>query len=143
MLVTIRGVYKWARKRRDYEGDNPTLGIDREEVGERDRVLRMAELRAVWQASVGLGDYGAILRILMLTGQRRAEIGSLTWWEIVEGHTGWQIELPKERVKNRLAHIIPMSALVRAQLPERRPGYPNLFGSRKVWGSTAGAWAAS
>ena len=56
---------------------NPVVGTNKavEEIS-RDRVLSDEELRLIWSCA-GEGDYGAILRLLILTGQRRnARAGS-------------------------------------------------------------------
>jgi integrase len=59
---------------------------------------------SVWQVS-GDGEYGAIVKLLMQTGQRRLEIGDLGWFEIdLEKR---QIELPAERTKAARPHTIP------------------------------------
>ena len=99
------------------------------------------ELRALWWATQDLHHYGAILRILMLTGQRPGEISRLRWSEIVLTTDGfWQIELPRERVKNRRPHVIPLSPLAYSQLPPARgPAYPNVFG--RVRGGQWDGWA--
>jgi integrase len=74
--------------------------------GARSRVLTDAELRDIWHA-VGDDRYGAIVKLLMLTGARRDEIASLTWPEIdVDGAL---VVLPPERTKNRRTHEIPLA----------------------------------
>jgi integrase len=70
----------------------------------RDRVLSNTELRAIWRAC-GDDDHGSIVRLLLLTGQRAAEIGSLRFDEI---HSN-QIILPSTRTKNKRSHVIPLS----------------------------------
>jgi integrase len=86
---------------------NPVTGTNRpgEEVS-RDRVLSDAELRAIW-LNVGEGHYGAIVKLLMLTGQRRDEIGAMRWSELDLDKALWTI--PKERTKNGLEHDVPLS----------------------------------
>ena len=79
----------------------------RSQKGARDRVLSEAELVEVWRASGSAGEYGAIVRLLLLTGQRRAEIGDLAWHEI--DFERRHIDLPPERTKNNRAHIVPLS----------------------------------
>ena len=80
------------------------------ESGPRDRVLSDNELRQIWNACAGLGQYGEIVKLLMLTGARRDEIGALRWSEVdLEGAT---IILPPDRVKNRRQHEIPVSGAV-------------------------------
>lgn len=73
----------------------------------RDRVLTDKELAAIW-SGLEDDDFGCIVRLLALTGQRRSEIGSLRWSEI--DLNAKLISLPKDRTKNELAHDIPLSA---------------------------------
>jgi integrase len=106
----------------------------------RDRILTDQELRAVWQAAGQLGVYGSLVRLLILTGQRRGEISGLTWAEIDLDKR--LISLPRERVKNDRAHEVPLSqqavALIEA-LPRNseqyalslRGGLMNGFGKLK------------
>ena len=66
---------------------NPVQGTDKAHEVDRTRVLSDAELAEVWQATPtvpsrsGNGDFGDIVRLLLLTGQRREEIGGLRWSE--------------------------------------------------------------
>jgi integrase len=70
----------------------------------RDRVLSGAELKTIWGACLD-DDYAAVLKLLILTGQRANEIALLRCEEIADN----QIELPGERTKNGRAHIVPLS----------------------------------
>src|SRR5262249_44294546 len=47
----------------------------------RDRVLSETELKTLWQ-SLGEDEFSDIVRLLVLTAQRRTEIGGLKWSEI-------------------------------------------------------------
>jgi integrase len=60
----------------------------------------------VWHACAH-DDYGRILRLLILTGQRKSEIGNLSWSEI--DFERLQIELPGSRTKNKRSHLVPLS----------------------------------
>ena len=72
----------------------------------RDRVLSDSELAAVWTGTEKLGwPFGPIVKLLILTGARRNEIGRLRWSEI----EGDAIKLAGERTKNREEHIIPLA----------------------------------
>jgi integrase len=92
------------------------------------------EIRTVWNACDD-SDYGRIVRLLILTGCRREEIGGLRWSEIdMENCT---ITLPAERCKNGREHIVPLSGMaldVLKSIP-RREGF--VFGTRgggfKIW----------
>ena len=78
----------------------------------RDRVLTDDELVKIWRACDELGAYGQAIRLLILTGARREEIGKLRWDEIADG----AVELKGERTKNGDPRIIPLSALARELL---------------------------
>jgi integrase len=86
---------------------NPVIGTNKKiENDPRERSLSDAETAAIWLACPD-SDYGRIVRLLLLTGCRRDEIGSLRWSEIdFESRT---ITLAKERTKNGQAHSVPLS----------------------------------
>jgi integrase len=86
---------------------NPVAGTNKqEENGERKRALSDAEAAAVWLATPD-NDYGRIVQLILLTGCRRDEIGSLQWGEIdLKDRT---ITLPGERTKNKQTHVVPLS----------------------------------
>ena len=86
---------------------NPVAGTNvRDENDPRERSLSDMEAAAVWLAAPD-GDYGWILKLILLTGCRRAEIGDLKWSEIdFEART---ITLPRERTKNHQQHTLPLS----------------------------------
>ena len=72
----------------------------------RDRVLGDAELIAVWNAAGKIGwPFGDAVRLLILTGARREEIGQLKWSEI----KGDLIALEAARTKNAVPQTIPLS----------------------------------
>lgn len=74
----------------------------------RDRVLSDDELRAILQACDRLNEpFGALIRLLALTAQRRDEVGQMTWREVDLNARIWTI--PKERAKNGIAHDVPLS----------------------------------
>ncbi len=108
---------------------NPIVGTNKatEEIS-RDRVLSDDELRLVW-LHAGAGEYGAIVRLLALTGQRREEVGGMLWAELDLDAGLWTIGAP--RTKNKRPHEVPLSpaavAILRA-LP-RREGREYVFGA--------------
>ena len=71
---------------------NPVIGTNKaaEEVS-RDRVLSDDDLRLVWSYA-GEGDYGVIIRLLILTGQRREEVAAMRWSELDFDKRLWRIE---------------------------------------------------
>ena len=86
------------------------------------------ELVAIWDA-LGTTNYGDIVRLLALTGQRRDEIGGLRWSEVNLDKA--VISLPSERTKNGKPHDIPLSAAALDILKNR----PRLAGREYVFGA--------
>jgi integrase len=86
---------------------SPAAWTERREETTRRRLLTDDEVREIW-AALRDDAYGDILRLLILTGARREEIGALRWLEIDLDHG--LISLPSERVKSHRAHEIVLSA---------------------------------
>ncbi len=108
-----RACYHWAVKRGSLSA-NPFRDLPLEPVTKRERVLTDDEVRAVWQATGGAGPFNAIVRTLLLTGQRREEVASMTWDEVSPDLSTWTI--PASRAKNGAAHIVPLSPEAQAIL---------------------------
>jgi integrase len=135
--VMLSGLYGWAIER-GYCDINQTSNISaRAENGPRTRVLSEAELIEVCRVCRD-DDYGRLVRLLILTGQRRRELGDLAWSEVQLQKR--YIDLPAERTKNGRPHLVPLSAQALALLPERREGRELVFGRGE--GGFSG-WAAA
>jgi integrase len=112
--------------------NDPAAGID-----PRDRVLSDHELAAVWRACED-DDFGRIVKLLILTGCRREEIGGLKWSEI-DLDTGI-MTIPGTRTKNHREHSLnlpPMAIDILRSAPERA-GREFVFGNR---GGSFSAWS--
>jgi integrase len=107
-LLRYSKFFNWCREKR-LIASNPTEGVGRPPPGaSRERVLSDNELRWLWRAAGDLGyPFGCALRLLILSGQRRGEVGGMTWTELSEDRTTWT--LPASRAKNGRAHVIPLS----------------------------------
>jgi integrase len=104
--ASLSAFFSWAMREGLAEA-NPVIGTNRAATnGARDRVLSDSELRSIW-AALGDNDYGNIVRLLALTGQRRDEIGGLRWHEVNLDKA--VISLPADRTKNSRPHDIPLS----------------------------------
>jgi integrase len=111
--TSLSTFYSWAIQRGHAEL-NPVMGTARHDEKSRERVLTPSELRLVWNAA-GEDDYGAIIKLLALTGQRESEIGDLCRSEIHEK----LIILPSERTKNKRPHVVPLSPLALQTIPKQ------------------------
>lgn len=122
---SLSAMWVWGLRSGTVEGENPVANVPRPgSEAPRERVLTDAELMLVWTATASDHDHDRIVRLLMLTGARRDEVGSLEWDEI-EGPL-WV--LPRTRSKNGLAHEVPLSPLALAQLQVKRDGRTLVFG---------------
>jgi integrase len=127
--AALNALYSWAIAE-GLTDVNPVVGT-RKPVDEvaRDRVLTDAELVVVWNEA-GDGDFGAIVRLLILTGQRREEVAAMTWDEVGLDAATWRIA--GDRTKNARAHEVPLSSLALEILRMReRSGRALIFGSRE------------
>jgi integrase len=82
-LASVRAMLAWAVDRGIIEA-SPAAGVRAPgaEVA-RDRVLAPGELADVWKACDGLGwPFGPIVRLLILTAQRRDEVARMAWSDL-------------------------------------------------------------
>jgi integrase len=97
---------------------NPVQGTAKVDEGaSRERVLSQEELLKLWR-NLGEDKFSDIVRLLLLTGQRRGEISALAWSEVdlAKGI----IILPPARTKNKRQHELPLSRQALAII-ERQP----------------------
>jgi integrase len=130
----LTSLFNWAADR-GHVPASPLAGMRRPELAytARERVLSMDELTRVW-AAAGEAAYpfGDMVRLIMLTGQRRSEIAEMERrWIDAERQA---VEIPAARYKTKRAHVFPLSApawkLVKA--------LPNWNGGDCVFSTTGG-----
>ena len=109
-VAWLRRLCTWAIERGLID-TNPCTGIKPPAAeNSRDRILSDAELKAVWQAADTLEwPYAAFIKLLILSGARRAEVAQMRWREIDLDNRLWII--PKDRCKNKNEHQIPLPEL--------------------------------
>jgi integrase len=130
--AALSAFFAWAI-REGLAETNPVIGTNKAtdpEDTKRDRVLSHNELRTIWR-NLGEGHFADIVRLLMLTGQRREEISDLRWSEI--DFSKRVISLPASRTKNKRAHDIPLSKTALAILSRQ----PRMAGREFVFGEGA------
>jgi integrase len=128
--ATLMALYSWAIKRGEIEV-NPVIGtaIPDEHVKPRERVLTETELVKIWRACND-DAYGRIIRLLILCGSRRAEVGDLKWNELYPDEGVWR--LPPERSKSGRGLVLPLASeawAILGTVPRWRDG-DFLFGRR-------------
>jgi integrase len=114
-------LFRWAEQRGDIT-TSPVGALPKPPApASRDRVLSDTELLAAWRASETLAaPFGAFVRLLVLTGQRRSEVAGMGWQELDRSTATWL--LPAERAKNGIAHSVPLSAPAVAELDQLAGG---------------------
>jgi integrase len=81
----------------------------------RERVLSILEVQEIWDATYSMGGlWGPILRLMLLTCQRRGEIFNLRWEEVDIEKS--RITKPGSRTKNGKPHITHLSPPALAEL---------------------------
>jgi integrase len=136
--AALNGFFMWSL-RRGLCNENPVLKTEEPKAeAESTRALSSDELRQVWTACHD-SDYGRIVRLLILTGCRREEIGGLRWSEFNDLDAGI-VTIPGERTKNHKPLTLPLPAMameIIRSIPQR-DGIDHLFGAQgggfKTWG---------
>jgi integrase len=104
--ATLSAMFSWAM-REGIVDQNPVAATNKAiDEDPCDRVLTDAELAAIWTACRD-DDYGRIVRILMLTGQRREEVGGMLWSELDLKGGLWTMQ--GSRTKNGKRHGVPLT----------------------------------
>src|SRR5262249_9760312 len=104
----LSSMFAWAMGQGLVES-NPVVGTNKlKSPPSRTRVLDDAELAAVYRAA-GDDDFGRIVKLLILSAQRRSEVGAMCEPELDATHRTWTI--PAQRAKNNREHILPLPAL--------------------------------
>ena len=112
VLASLSGFFAWAIGRGQLD-INPVLAVPKNSEEARERVLSDAEIRTIWSGTSSGSDYDRIIRVLLLTGTRRSEVGSMCWEELSKDL--WTI--PAIRMKNSEDHEVWLTELALAQLP--------------------------
>lgn len=127
--ASVSGMYSWGMKAGLVAANPVAATFVPTEEKPRERVLSDNELVLVWRCTGGPVDHDRIVRLLILTGARRAEIAGINWQELTttaDGAVLWA--LPSERSKNGLPHMLRLPPLAVDQIPSRREGRDGLFG---------------
>jgi integrase len=107
-LSAVKQLFLWAVDR-DLIEASPAATVKKPTKEEpRGRNLTDEEIRALWAVCDLIGwPFGRIIQLLMLTGQRRGEIGDLAWKEIDRDNR--VILIPASRYKTGIDHALPLS----------------------------------
>ena len=107
-LARLRALFNWAIEK-DRVAVSPVarMKLPTQEHA-RDRVLSDDELRWLWRACDQAGwPFGPLVKLLLLTAQRRDEVAGMEWSEIDLLKRVWT--LPRHKAKNDRVHEVQLS----------------------------------
>ncbi len=130
VLAIVRAIATWHAGRVDDYVSPVVRGMRRidTKARARTRVLDDDELRHVWKQAETAGAFGAMIRLLLLTAQRREKVASMKWADIVDGV--WTIATVEREKGNAGAILLPPQALSIIEAQPRLSGNPYVFAGR-------------
>jgi integrase len=130
-LAWLRKAFNWYAGKDDKFNSPIVKGMARTKPRERarTRVLSDDEIRIIWPLLAEAGTFGAMLKTLLLTAQRRDEVATMIWKEIDKDGI-WTV--PAERYKTKRPNHVPLSraALAIIEGQSRAEGCDYIFPSR-------------
>ena len=131
VLAVVRGIMNWYASRADDYVSPITRGMRRTDPKsrKRGRILEDDEIRLVWTVAEGNGTFGAILRLALLTAQRREKTATMKWSDVtVDGE--WCIPFEDREKGSGGALVLPEAALAIIREQKRIGNNPHVFAGR-------------
>lgn len=109
VLAAIRKMFNWAVSRGLIVVSPIVRDMAREGEVARDRFLSPDEIRAVWRAAEKQGGpFGSVVRMLLVTGQRRGEVRDMKWDALdIQNERIWT--LTPDDTKAKRQHLVPLT----------------------------------
>jgi integrase len=133
VFAQLRTLMGWWETRTDDYRPPLTRGMRKQQAHEqrRERILDDAEIRALWHVTGELpayGGFGTMVRLLLLTAQRREKLVQMRWSDLKDGT--WQISRePREKFNAGSLKLPPLALELIATLP-KVDGNPHVFAGR-------------
>jgi integrase len=132
LYYDLKGFYNWVVREGHIEKSPMMLLVAPTKVKAREKVLSIDELKRIWRATENHHNcFNVIVRLLILTAQRRGEVAGSELSEFDSVTKLWTI--PARRTKSSRMHRVPMSDLALSILDKwvtyKKPIGPTLFPS--------------
>lgn len=128
VLATLRSIMVWFQSRNENYTTPIVQGMKRSEASSRERILTDGEIRQLWSVTGGY-PFGALVRMLLLTAQRRTKVATMKWDDISEGV--WIIRAePREKGNAGSIKLSDMALDIINSQP-RLFGNPHVFAGRR------------
>ena len=131
VLNVVRSIGNWYAARHDDYTPPIVRGMRRQSSHHqaRARILDDAELRAIWRAAESNGTFGGIIRIALLTAQRRTNVAAMKWTELsIDGE--WTIAKEAREKDTGGTLVLPKAAIAIVQTQPRLGDNPFVFAGR-------------
>ena len=126
--------------RNEFVDANPVTRVRApKKLAARERVLEDHELQAIWNACGKLGRYGTLVRLLMVTGQRKGQFAALCedWVDFKHKRFSW----PGQAMKAGQPHVLPFSTLSEYLVRSATPAHGFYFTPPSAVGQPFTAWS--
>jgi integrase len=127
-LAVVRKLMNWYATRHDDYVSAIVKGMGRYQANDRKRkrTLRDDEIQALW--STCAGTYGALLKVLLLTAQRKDKVATMRWGDIRNGV--WTIRSERREKPNAEVLRLPPVVLDIINAQPRIADNPYVFAGR-------------
>lgn len=103
----VKRIFNWSMDRGDIELSPFAAMRPPVKKQPRDRILKDAEIKALWNTLGDMGyPFGSLQKLLLLLGQRRGEVAEMRWSEVTPDGRTWTI--PAARNKMGREHLVPL-----------------------------------
>ena len=126
VLAVISKMTRWYQARNDDYVAPVVPGMKRANGSKRNRILDDDEMRAVWAACEG--TFGAMVKTLLLTAQRREKVATMRWDDVVDGE--WRIPSEHREKSNAGTLRLPQAVLDIIEAQPRIADNPHVFAGR-------------
>jgi integrase len=127
LRAALSALWTWGLRMGLIEADSNRVSFTLKQTERpRERTLTDEELKAIWGVTDTGDDFSRIVRLCLLTGCRREEIGGLRWDEVQSD----QLRIGTERMKGGVAHELPLLPAITATLPVQHGSAGCVFGRR-------------
>lgn len=131
VLATVRSIMNWYTSRSDDYVSVIARGMRRTDPKsrQRKRILDDDEIRIVWRIAEASGAFGSILRLALLTAQRREKVSAMRWNDVtVDGV--WDIPTEDREKGNAGKLALPDMALAVIREQQRIGNNPYVHAGR-------------
>jgi integrase len=129
VLAIVRKMMNWFATRDDKYASPVIRGMGRASQKNRDRKLNDDEIRIIWRQAEQNGRFGAIIRLALLTAQRREKIAAMRWCDISADGV-WNIPTEEREKGVGGSLILPEMAVEIVRGQSQIEGNPHVFPGR-------------